>query len=131
MVYWLGRRIWAGYTGGTDCNRKLLQKAVRCLDPSFKITRKWVLRRLSPDCCRIELADLPVWRDELQLLLAMGWETANLHLGTGNRSAILRHLRKNLAQPLNQCALAMVAALREDWKQWRAHMKRTVRARHK
>ena len=56
--------------------------AVRCPDPYLEATRHWVTRRLSPDCSRIELADLPKKRHEIALFLAMGWEIANVHLGS-------------------------------------------------
>jgi hypothetical protein len=63
-------------------------------DPFWKIHGAWVVRRLSPDCFRLELAHLPRERDELYLLYCMGWETANIHLGSGQGAAILRDLRR-------------------------------------
>jgi hypothetical protein len=56
---------------------------------------RWIVRRLGPHCARVELADLKAQGEESRLLHAMGWETANIHLGTRfARKAILRHLQK-------------------------------------
>ncbi len=112
--------VWAGQRGKKDYYRRLNEKAVRCRDPFLTLTDEWVVRRLSPDCCRLELADLPERWDEEALLLAMGWETANIHLASGNSSAILKHLGKIRAASLNQCATDMVNALRKDWKRWQS-----------
>jgi hypothetical protein len=59
------------------------------------------------------------WNEEA-LLLAMGWETANIHLASGNPSAILKRLAKIQAATFNQCATDMVEALRKDWKRWQS-----------
>ena len=49
----------------------------------------------------------------------MGWETANMHLGSGKKSAILKYSRKISPAILNENATAMVKALQKDWKHWR------------
>jgi len=110
--------VWAGQRGKKDYYRRLNEKSVRCRDPFLILTDEWVVRRLSPDCCRLELAELPRRWDEEALLLAMAWETANIHLASGNPSAILKHLAKVRPASLNQCATNMVNALRKDWKHW-------------
>src|SRR4029077_16907046 len=71
----------------------IIDGAVRVRDPFFGVSSNWIVRRLAPDCTRIELADLPRARDEERLLRAMGWETANMHLGslTARVHADLRH----------------------------------------
>jgi uncharacterized protein (DUF2252 family) len=112
--------VWAGQRGKKDYYRRLVEKSARCRDPFLILTDEWVVRRLSPDCCRLELAELPRRWDEEALLLAMGWETANIHLASGDPSAILKHLRKITASSLNQGATDMVNALRKDWKRWQA-----------
>ena len=67
------------------CRRILYQKilgtAVRVLDPWVQLCGSWIVRRLAPDCSRVELAALPKDRDEQKLLQAMGQETANVHVG--------------------------------------------------
>ena len=55
--------------------QRILDRSVRCLDPFVRLEGGWLVRRLSPDCSRIELAQLPIRRDELRLLHCMGWET--------------------------------------------------------
>ena len=83
--------------------------------------RPWLVRRLAPDCSRGELASLPRRVDEERLLFCMGWETANVHLGT--RAAVARvqnDLAKRSAGWLFRSAKAMRDAVVSDWKEWRA-----------
>jgi hypothetical protein len=78
------------------------------------------VRRLSPHCSCIELEALGNCRGELRLLEAMGRETANIHLGTGEkRKAILNDLRKRKGTWLLAAARAMARATSKDWKVWR------------
>src|SRR6266436_8716076 len=60
----------------------IMNHAVRAPDPFVQVRGRWIVRRLSPHCSRIELSLLPKNRDECRLLFAMGWETANIHLGS-------------------------------------------------
>jgi hypothetical protein len=63
---------------------------------------------------------LPAKRDEERLLYAMGWETANIHLGSRNAMrAILRDLKKRPARWLHHASKAMSAATARDWKDYR------------
>ena len=80
---------------------------------------RWIVRRLSPHCSRIELATLRAKGQELRLLRAMGWETANIHLGTRiARKSILQHLQKQKGKWLHQATTSMLNAVRDDWKTW-------------
>lgn len=98
----------------------IITRAVRCLDPFVQLRGHWIVRRLSPHCSRIELADLKAQGEELRLLRAMGWETANIHLGTRSaRKSILRHLQKQKGKWLHEATDAMLQAVREDWKTWK------------
>jgi len=98
----------------------IISRAVRCPDPFVQLRGHWIVRRLGPSCSRIELASLRGPDIELRLLHAMGWETANIHLGTpGARKSILRHLAKQKAKWLHEAAEAMLQAVREDWEVWR------------
>lgn len=98
----------------------IITRAVRDRDPFVRLRGQWIVRRLSPHCSRIELTDLPVRRDDLRLLYSMGWETANVHLGSpGSRKEVLRHLGKSKAAWLQRAAHAMIKATTEDWKQWK------------
>jgi len=96
---------------------RVLADAVRVPDPSFVVGRRWIIRRLAPDCARIELADLPAERDERKLLRAMGWETANIHLGSKRRK-ISKHLDEQKPRWLEHAAEEMAAATTEDFRAW-------------
>jgi hypothetical protein len=93
---------------------------VRDPDPFAQLRGSWILRRLSPHCSRIELAVLPSNRDEIRLLFAMGWETANVHLGTrGARRSISRHLDRLKPVQLLSAAKDMAKAVTRDWREWK------------
>ena len=98
----------------------ILSRAVRCPDPFVQLRGRWIVRRLSPHCCRVELSVLPTDRDELRLLAAMGWETANIHLGTVDaRKYILRHLSRLKPNWLLAAAKDMEKAVDSDWRAWK------------
>ena len=95
----------------------LLRDAVRVPDPFFVIREGWIVRRLAPDCTRIEVGQLPKRRDEAKLLRAMGWETANVHLGSARRR-IPAHALDRGARWLRRAASDMVDAIVDEWKAW-------------
>jgi hypothetical protein len=98
----------------------ILDRAVRVPDPFMLPFDGWLLRRLAPDCSRIELASLPESRDEERLLYSMGWETANIHLGSRRAVRSIRHdLRKRRGNWLHRSAKAMLRATERDWRDWR------------
>jgi hypothetical protein len=97
----------------------IISRAVRCLDPFVQLRGRWIVRRLSPHCSRIELATLRAPGKELRLLHAMGWETANIHLGTKTAGKpILRHIQNQREKWLHQATEQMLNAVRDDWKTW-------------
>jgi hypothetical protein len=50
----------------------------------------------------------------------MGYETANIHLGTRTtRKSVLRHMKKQKGKWLHQATEEMLKVVREDWKTWR------------
>ena len=49
----------------------------------------------------------------------MGYETANVHLGTAKARDILKDLRKRPAGWLYHAARLMVDAVTADWERWR------------
>lgn len=98
----------------------IVSRAVRCPDPFLKLHGRWIVRRLAPDCSRIELADLHSAGGELRLIHAMGWEAANIHLGTrGARKAILHHLNKKKGKWLHEATREMRKSVRSDWETWK------------
>ncbi|HEY6482459.1 MAG TPA: DUF2252 family protein [Steroidobacteraceae bacterium] len=100
---------------------RIIQRAVRVPDPFLAVHEKWVIRRLAPDCSRIELSRMGNVHDSCKLLWMMGWETGNVHLGT---PAQCKLIRRDLAQRkgnwLSQAARSMRAATLADWRAWRA-----------
>jgi hypothetical protein len=98
----------------------IINRAVRCPDPFVQLRGRWIVRRLGPHCSRIELASLRAPDTELRLLHAMGWETANIHLGTlSARKFVLRHLDKQKPRWLHHAAEAMLHVVRSDWEVWK------------
>jgi len=98
----------------------VISRAVRCPDPFVQLHGHWIVRRLSPHCSRIELADLKAQGEEPRLLRAMGWETANIHLGTRSaRKPVLRHMQRQKGKWLHQATNEMLKSVREDWKAWK------------
>jgi uncharacterized protein DUF2252 len=113
--------LWAqgGTPGGAIRYDQILRIAVRCPDPLVKVRGAWLIRRLSPDCFRIPLSSLPKKMDQAQLLFAMGWETANIHLGSVSATQIKKHLKQMPKHWLHEAAKAMGDETVRDWKEWR------------
>lgn len=98
----------------------IISRAVRCPDPFVQLRGRWIVRRLSPHCSRIELATLKAQGEEMRLLSAMGFETANIHLGTRTaRKPILAHMKRQKGKWLHHATEQMLNAVREDWKTWK------------
>lgn len=99
--------------------QSIVAGAVRSYDPFVELHGSWILRRLSPYCSRIDLTALPKKRDEGRLLYAMGWETANVHLGSRNTiRAVRRDLSKRKADWLRVGSKAMTRVMLAEWKKW-------------
>jgi len=113
-VYWA-----AGAGSRKMMYEAVIRQAVRDPDPFVQSHGPWLVRRLSPHCCRIELSVLPKDRDELRLLTAMGWETANIHLGSRKQVKKIRlHLEKLKPGWLYSAAKDMAQAVEEDQRVW-------------
>ncbi len=114
---------WArGATGPAATHyEEIMTRAVRILDPFVHVRGKWIVRRLAPHCLRIELTALPKERDEARMLHAMGWETANVHLGSKQAvAAVLADLKQRPAHWLHDAGKEMVKAATNDWKDWKS-----------
>ncbi|MGA2813681.1 MAG: DUF2252 family protein [Candidatus Acidiferrum sp.] len=121
--------VWIKKSKSADIyGLKLVQRAVRVRDPFVIFHGRWLVRRLAPDCSRIELASLPAERDEARLLYAMGLETANMHLGT---PSAIRDVKRDLAKRknrwLHKAAKGMCKATLKDWEAWRRGWKKLAR----
>jgi hypothetical protein len=99
--------------------QRLLDRAVRARDPFVRLIGPWIVRQLSPDSSPVELASLPRKRPEDQLLHAMGWETANVHLATRRAvKAVQSDVGRRPASWLRSAARQMSKLIVEDWKNW-------------
>jgi uncharacterized protein (DUF2252 family) len=98
----------------------IINRAIRSPDPFVQMRGRWIVRRLSPHCCRIELSVLPKGREELRLLFAMGWETANIHLGSQSAvKQVRQHLDRLKPGWLSAAAKDMADAVTVDWRAWK------------
>jgi len=120
--------VWAKKAASAElyCD-KLMQRSIRVPDPCVRFHGRWVVRRLAPDCSRIELASLSKDRDEARLLYSMGWETANMHFSTPQAIAKVKHdLSARRGRWLHKAAKSMLAATTKDWNKWRRDWKRSA-----
>ena len=114
--------LWvAGAAGATRIYYdECVRHAVRAHDPFLRTRGAWILRRLSPHCSRVGLSQMPHWRDQQKLLRTMGYELANVHLGTRGASArIQADLHRRKPKWLRQSAENMAKATLADWKEWK------------
>jgi hypothetical protein len=115
---------WARKSGNTKSilYEEALTKSVRSRDPFVHLRGgRWIVRRLAPDCTRVELAALPKERDESRLLFEMGFETGNVHLASrGAVKPVLRDLKVRGPHWLHEAASAMANATLKDWDEWRS-----------
>lgn len=99
--------------------QEILDRSIRAHDPFVRQKGSWIVRRLAPDCTRIELAMFPEKRDESRLMHAMGFEIANIHLGSEESAPLLRQLKRYPTNWLHDAAHAMLNATSSDWQAWR------------
>jgi hypothetical protein len=105
---------------GNPWLEKTINSAVRCADPYYAVKGRVLVRRLGPDCCRIDLDQLQHHEDLASLLHCMGWETANIHLGTRKAArAIRKTLRRLPRNWLRDAAEIMFEKTLQDWKVYR------------
>ncbi|HJY84944.1 MAG TPA: DUF2252 family protein [Candidatus Binatia bacterium] len=114
--------LWETNKSARIWYRLAVTRSVRAADPSVVVTPAWVVRRLSPECCRINLDKLDSPTEEYHLLQLMGWETANVHGGsTQQRESILQDLPNRQPQWLLGAAQSMTKQHRAEWREWRRH----------
>lgn len=108
----------------------IVNSSIRCKDPFLLIKKNWIIRRLAPDCSRIELTSLPKEHDEKKLLYSMGWETANVHLGSKNSAKnILNDIAKRDKNWLHDNSSLMLEAVEEDQKEWKKEFEKEDKSR--
>jgi uncharacterized protein DUF2252 len=109
-----------GKTERPGARTEFLARAVRVADPFQTFTDRWTIRRLAPDCRKIEIGQFPRRRDDERFLRAMGREVANLHLASGQPRAILRDLSRRPERWLRDAVGQMSTIVEEDWREWKA-----------
>jgi uncharacterized protein (DUF2252 family) len=97
----------------------LQARAVRIPDPFYRVADKWIVRRLAPDCTKIEMSGLPKQGYQTKLLRAMGWETGNVHLAN-DVAPVAQDLDGRRAGWLRDAADHMADVVVQDWRDWRA-----------
>jgi hypothetical protein len=113
----------AAWVAGTGRERiyynQILRQAVRDHDPYFRVHEHWLVRRLAPDCTKIPITELPTRRDVQTLLYCMGYEVANVHLGTKKaRNTVLKDLNARKGRWLYDTARDMRKGVRRDYLEW-------------
>lgn len=93
----------------------------RAPDPWFRISKDNVaVRRLSPNNHKIEMETLGQWLFEHDLLVDMGFEIANIHLGSKNvGTEILAHIRQQSTEWLAKAAEQAAECTAEDFEDWK------------
>ncbi len=113
--------IWATDQKGSEriLYEEIIESACQSADPLVRVRGRWLLRRLSPDCSRIELTQLPKKVAEERLLWAMGFETANVHLGSESAvNDVRRDLSRRRPDWLHSAMKKMTDAVVEDYEDW-------------
>ena len=121
---------------GNPWLERTVRRAVRCADPYYEVRRGWLVRRLGPDCSRIDLDELVHHEDIASLLYAMGQETANIHLGTPKarkvlRAAVVKDRQKKYGLPqewLETAAHQMLKLSMKDWRRFKSAGKKKLAA---
>ena len=92
----------------------------RPLDPWFRIKNGLIVRRLSPNNRKIEIVKGDTTLFTRDMLRAMGFELANVHLGTANRgAAIRRDLEKRRRGWLTIDARKASEAIMREHQEWK------------
>jgi hypothetical protein len=116
-IAWLADKI-AG-TGTT-----ILQSQAYLInnDPSRCFKGNWVIRRIAPNCIKLELKHLPMTKID-KILKKMGAETANIHITgvrtTEERESIFKDLESRESGWLENACSVMANGLNKDWKDYK------------
>jgi hypothetical protein len=114
---------------GNPWLEKTVRRAVRCADPYYQVNGKWLVRRLGPDCSRIDIAELVHHDDLASLLSCMGRETAHIHLGTPKGRKRIAEAWSRLPKDwLQTAAQQMLNLSLADWRKFRTAAKKKLAA---
>jgi len=113
--------VWANDQKGSEkiLYEEILDTACRAVDTLVRCRGRWLVRRLAPDCSRIELSQLAKKTDEKRLLEAMGYETANVHIGSRAAfKAVRRDVSRRRYRWLHTAVKKMTDSVMEDYEVW-------------
>ncbi len=114
--------LWATSTSkeaGNPWLMKTVEAAVRSPDPYYDVRRQWLIRRLAPDCSRIEWTTIEDPVKLAKLLHSMGKETANIHLGSPKAQKTISGAWKKLPEDwLLNAARALQDRTISEWSSW-------------
>jgi hypothetical protein len=106
----------------------LIHKAVRSPDPLVSMHENWLLRAIAAECGRIDLdevdkagTDAQRRDDHQRLLNAMGFETANIHLGSACRNELTAALKNFQLDAFRQACRRMLEAVEQDYAAWKQY----------
>lgn len=118
--------VWAGLGEPASVGRRIRESLlVHSGDPSVVADNGWTVRRLAPDCSRVEFSDLPSNTNAEVLLRAMGIEAANVHMGTeGAARRIAADLKKRGDNWLFDAVRVMTNSVRADHEDWKLNFRR-------
>jgi Uncharacterized protein conserved in bacteria (DUF2252) len=121
--------LWAeGKSTGENRIAELLKKGVRSPDPFVSIQDNWLVRPIAADCGRIDLDQLEAcgsdkdrYTDQMKLLRAMGFETANIHLGSTTAYELEDALKSFTLDEFKRATQQMLQVVEEDFAVWQKH----------
>lgn len=91
----------------------------RPIDPWHSVRGNIVVRRLSPNNRKLEVDDGSAVFS-IDVLQAMGFDLANVHLGTASVEELKRELSRRKPGWLVQSSMKAADAVAQDFKQWKA-----------
>lgn len=104
---------------------KILASRAMSPDPFLTFETTWSVRRLAPDCTRLELGVLEHAKDQTKLLTAMGREIANVHISDPTRIEPIRaDLSRRSERWLYEAADQLTVAIAKQCKEWRRNLKK-------
>jgi uncharacterized protein (DUF2252 family) len=110
---------WVSLAPKQPSRQTIIKRAVREQDPMLRVQGHWLGRRLGPDAVRIGMDGIAEEKDQRQLLHAMGFETANVHLGdTKSCQGVISHLKNQKSGWLMDAADLAVQQVMKDFAEW-------------
>jgi hypothetical protein len=121
--------LWAeGQASGENQIIHIVNNSVRSPDPFLKMLNGWLVRPIAADCGRIDLDAVEInssktdrHNDQLKLIRAMGFETANIHLGSVSADELASAAKKVSLDGLKRATQGMFTAVDEDFRIWKKY----------